>query len=172
MTGQKPFLISEREYDVLGAVAQGLSDKLIAQSLGLSVKTVSTYTFSIYEKMDLPTMAEGFNRRVLAAALFAAGRVAMVRRSVVDIASPIPVGQSHQSLTAQSQLTSAAAAPVSQRAHVPADGSPAVGRVSHSAIRQQSVPGMRPSPVVGRAVDAESQDRMRLLPNPISGANQ
>jgi DNA-binding NarL/FixJ family response regulator len=51
-------LLSEREREVLVLIAQGQSLKNIAQSLILSVKTVSTYRGRLRDKLQLTTTAE------------------------------------------------------------------------------------------------------------------
>jgi DNA-binding NarL/FixJ family response regulator len=50
--------LSEREREVLVLIAQGQSLKNIAQSLTLSVKTVSTYRGRLLDKLQLTTTAE------------------------------------------------------------------------------------------------------------------
>lgn len=50
--------LSERELEVLVLLAQGRSVKNIAQSLTLSIKTVSTYRSRILDKLQLRTTAE------------------------------------------------------------------------------------------------------------------
>ena len=50
--------LSERELEVLVSIAQGRSIKHIAQSLMLSVKTVSTYRSRILDKLQLKTTVE------------------------------------------------------------------------------------------------------------------
>ncbi len=51
-------LLSNREYEVMRALASGGRIKEIAQNLGLSVKTVSTYRRRILDKMRMATNAE------------------------------------------------------------------------------------------------------------------
>lgn len=53
-----PSTLSEREREVLVRIAQGQSLKNIAQSLILSVKTVSTYRGRLLDKLQLTTTAE------------------------------------------------------------------------------------------------------------------
>ena len=50
--------LSERELEVLVLLAQGRSVKHIAQSLTLSIKTVSTYRARLLDKLQLTTTAE------------------------------------------------------------------------------------------------------------------
>jgi DNA-binding NarL/FixJ family response regulator len=50
--------LSERELEVLCLLAQGRSVKHIAQSLTLSIKTVSTYRARLLDKLQLTTTAE------------------------------------------------------------------------------------------------------------------
>jgi DNA-binding NarL/FixJ family response regulator len=50
--------LSDREFQVLGLLASGKTVSQIADELGLSVKTVSTYRGRILEKMGLKTNAE------------------------------------------------------------------------------------------------------------------
>lgn len=56
--------LSERELDVLGLVAEGLSNTAIAEKLVVSERTVEAHVRSVFLKLDLPD--EGTNRRVLA----------------------------------------------------------------------------------------------------------
>jgi two-component system, NarL family, invasion response regulator UvrY len=50
--------LSDKEYEVLCAITTGMSVKDIAQKLGLSVKTISTYRTRILEKMQMKNNAE------------------------------------------------------------------------------------------------------------------
>ena len=50
--------LSERELEVLVLLAQGRSVRHIAQSLTLSIKTVSTYRARLLDKLELTTTAE------------------------------------------------------------------------------------------------------------------
>jgi DNA-binding NarL/FixJ family response regulator len=50
--------LSEREFQVMCLFASGKANKEIAQSLALSVKTVSTYRARILEKMQMESTAE------------------------------------------------------------------------------------------------------------------
>jgi two-component system invasion response regulator UvrY len=51
-------LLSDREFQVLRMIASGKTVKQIADEIGLSVKTVSTYRARILEKAGLSTTAE------------------------------------------------------------------------------------------------------------------
>lgn len=54
-TGDNP--LSEREAEVLSAMADGLTKKEVAQQLKLSYHTVDLYTRNIYEKLKAPNIA-------------------------------------------------------------------------------------------------------------------
>ena len=56
--GPAHYSLSEREFEVLVLLAQGQSVKNIAQSLTLSIKTVSTYRARLLDKLQLSTTAE------------------------------------------------------------------------------------------------------------------
>ena len=58
-------VLSDRERDVLGLMAQGRSNAGIGAELFLSPKTIETHVRSIFSKLDLRESPEG-NRRVLA----------------------------------------------------------------------------------------------------------
>ena len=45
--------LTERELEVIKALAQGMSDRQIAQSLGISEKTVGNHTSNIYRKLHI-----------------------------------------------------------------------------------------------------------------------
>ena len=57
-TGFEHHPLSKREFEVLVLLAQGKSVKHIAQSLTLSIKTVSTYRARLQDKLQLTTSAE------------------------------------------------------------------------------------------------------------------
>jgi DNA-binding NarL/FixJ family response regulator len=57
--------LSEREHQVLGLMAQGLSDRGIAGRLVISLNTVGTHIQRIFTKLNLPATVND-NRRVLA----------------------------------------------------------------------------------------------------------
>jgi DNA-binding NarL/FixJ family response regulator len=64
--------LSDRERDVLGLMAQGLSNQAICAKLFLSAKTIETHVRSIFIKLGLPDDAHG-NRRVQAVVLWLQG---------------------------------------------------------------------------------------------------
>jgi two-component system, NarL family, invasion response regulator UvrY len=57
-TRHGPHTLSERELEVLTLLAQGRSVRHIAQSLAISIKTVSTYRSRLLDKLELTTTAE------------------------------------------------------------------------------------------------------------------
>ena len=61
--------LTERECDVLALLAEGLSDKGIAQRLVVTPKTVETHVRHIFSKLDLPS-GTAENRRVHAVLAF------------------------------------------------------------------------------------------------------
>lgn len=71
--------LSDREYQVLRMIGRGRTVSEIADDLGLSVKTVSTYRARILEKLGLRTSAEliryALVHRLLPLALIAAGSI-------------------------------------------------------------------------------------------------
>lgn len=62
-------LLTARELQVLGLLAEGRSDRGIADQLYISLKTVETHVRHILTKLDLPASVED-NRRVLAVLTF------------------------------------------------------------------------------------------------------
>lgn len=59
-TRSKPdqsFNLTEREFEVLEAVARGERSKEIAEHLGISERTVKTYLASIYNKLGVDSRA-------------------------------------------------------------------------------------------------------------------
>ena len=57
-TPNGPHTLSDRELEVLVLLSRGQSAKTIAQSLTLSIKTVSTYRARLRDKLQLTTTAE------------------------------------------------------------------------------------------------------------------
>ena len=51
-------ILSDREYQVLCMIASGKTVTMIAEELGLSVKTISTYRVRILEKLNMKNNAE------------------------------------------------------------------------------------------------------------------
>lgn len=49
--------LSDRELEILEAIGRGHQRRHIAQELGLSVKTISTYCENLKEKLNLSSMA-------------------------------------------------------------------------------------------------------------------
>jgi len=68
--------LTERELEVIKALAQGMSDRQIANALGISEKTVRNHTSNIYRKLHI------FDRTQ--AVIYA------VRRGLVDLEQPEP----------------------------------------------------------------------------------
>jgi DNA-binding NarL/FixJ family response regulator len=66
MRARGPFDLTEREMEVLGAMAEGLTNVGIARRLGISDRTVEVHVQRVFAKLDVPVDAES-NRRVLAA---------------------------------------------------------------------------------------------------------
>src|SRR4029450_13962914 len=61
--------LTPREREVLARVAEGRTDRGIAEALWLSPKTVETHVRTIFRKLDLPS-AQTENRRVHAVLTF------------------------------------------------------------------------------------------------------
>jgi DNA-binding NarL/FixJ family response regulator len=57
-------LLSDREMEVLGLLAQGLSNKQIAAALGITEHTVKFHVSSIYTKLDVTNRAEAVRQGV------------------------------------------------------------------------------------------------------------
>lgn len=51
-------LLSKREMEVVGSVAQGLTNREIAESLGLSQHTIKNYLFRIFDKLGVSSRVE------------------------------------------------------------------------------------------------------------------
>ncbi|GII63996.1 DNA-binding response regulator [Sphaerisporangium krabiense] len=66
--------LTGRERDVLALMAQGLSDRGIADRLALSVTTVGTHTHNVFRKLGIGD-APASNRRVNAVLAYLTGRV-------------------------------------------------------------------------------------------------
>jgi DNA-binding NarL/FixJ family response regulator len=64
--------LSEREYDVLGSIAEGLSNQAIGERLFISERTVEVHTKQIFNKLGLVATTTR-NRRVLAALAYLDG---------------------------------------------------------------------------------------------------
>ena len=56
--------LSDRELEVLNLVAEGLSNKLIAQGLGISEHTVKTHLTAIFEKLGASTRTEAVSQAI------------------------------------------------------------------------------------------------------------
>ncbi len=50
--------LSQREHEVLGLLAEGLSNQLIAERLGIGEKTVKTHVSSILRKLGVPSRTQ------------------------------------------------------------------------------------------------------------------
>lgn len=51
-------LLTRREQDVVGLVVEGLTNREVAQKLGLTEHTISNYLFKIYEKLGISSRVE------------------------------------------------------------------------------------------------------------------
>jgi DNA-binding NarL/FixJ family response regulator len=61
--------LTEREREVLGLLGLGLSNRSIARSLWVSVRTVECHVANIFDKLGLPDTVD-CNRRALAVAVY------------------------------------------------------------------------------------------------------
>jgi DNA-binding NarL/FixJ family response regulator len=64
--------LTPRERDVLGLLAEGLSNPAIAERMDITLRSAEKYVSSIFSKLDLPDTG-GENRRVLAVLRFLTG---------------------------------------------------------------------------------------------------
>ena len=67
--------LSEREYMVLGLIAEGLSNQEIAQKLVVTVSTIKTHLNNIYAKLHVHTRLQAVTR---------AYDLGILRRSEID----------------------------------------------------------------------------------------
>jgi len=59
VTGSKGrYLLTKKEDEVAGLVAEGMTNREVAQKLGVTEHTVSNYLFRIYEKLGVSTRVE------------------------------------------------------------------------------------------------------------------
>ena len=65
-------MLSEREREVLGLMARGLTNAALAEELVISPKTIEGHVHSIFTKLDLAPGERG-HRRVLAVLTFLRG---------------------------------------------------------------------------------------------------
>jgi DNA-binding NarL/FixJ family response regulator len=54
--------ISEREYDVLAALAKGISNKEIARDLGVSPNTIKTHLQRLFDKLEVTRRAQAVDK--------------------------------------------------------------------------------------------------------------
>ena len=54
--------LSEREREVLGFIARGLTNKEIARALGLSPRTVETHRANLFAKLECDSLAQLIRR--------------------------------------------------------------------------------------------------------------
>ena len=66
--------LTERERDVLGLIAEGLTNHVIGERLFISERTVEVHTKQIFNKLCLLDAATG-NRRVLAVLAYLEGNI-------------------------------------------------------------------------------------------------
>ena len=66
-------VLSDRERAVLGLMAEGLSDRGIAERLSISLQTVYTHVQHVFTKLDLPATSSD-NRRVRAVVTYLTAR--------------------------------------------------------------------------------------------------
>jgi DNA-binding CsgD family transcriptional regulator len=63
-SGNNPVLLSERELEVLQAVACGMSNQQIADHLHVSVSTVKTHNASVFSKMGVQRRTQAVNKAI------------------------------------------------------------------------------------------------------------
>jgi len=73
-----------REAEIAGLIAEGLSDKDIARTLAISIRTVQAHTAAVYEKLEL--RSKSINTRCTAIiTMVARGMIQLSIRSIVAI---------------------------------------------------------------------------------------
>lgn len=60
-------MLTRRQFQILRGVAQGKSNKTIAQELGIQTNTVGNHLLTIYRDLEI---SENYNQRVVAALMF------------------------------------------------------------------------------------------------------
>ena len=60
MTGQTNICLTDRETEVLGLVAQGLSSKEAARRLAVSKRTIDFHLANTYEKLNVSNRIQAF----------------------------------------------------------------------------------------------------------------
>ena len=55
-------LLSEREQEVLSLIASGLRNKEVADKLSVSIATVKSHIYSIYQKLHVNSRVEAINK--------------------------------------------------------------------------------------------------------------
>ncbi|MBK8023817.1 MAG: response regulator transcription factor [Chloroflexi bacterium] len=83
---------NERELEILRRIAEGQSNREIADQLFLSVNTVRWYNKQIYEKLDTHSRTTAIARARALGLLTAGGDGARTRRGVTLSALPMTVG--------------------------------------------------------------------------------
>ncbi|WP_369433954.1 response regulator transcription factor [Psychromonas sp. MME1] len=56
--------LSKRELEVLNALMSGLNNKMVANKLNIDQKTVSTYKYRIFKKLQINSMMELSSLRI------------------------------------------------------------------------------------------------------------
>ncbi len=58
----KRLCITKREYEVLGLIAQGMSNKEIAERLFVSISTIKTHTSNLFIKLDVSRRTQALQK--------------------------------------------------------------------------------------------------------------
>jgi DNA-binding NarL/FixJ family response regulator len=71
---RRPSLLTEREHEVLALMAEGLSNRALADRLRIAPKTLETHISTIFRKLDLHSEVDE-NRRVRAVLAYLFGQI-------------------------------------------------------------------------------------------------
>ena len=114
-------LLSKREMDVVRSLAEGLTNREIAERLGLSQHTIKNYLFRVYDKLGVSS------------------RLELLFMTLTQAGAPRSKGPGGSGSALDNNRTPEKSTMVEKKAHLPSTGNPGEAEIHFAALRRKDL---------------------------------